>query len=598
MIEGDTMLGSRSLLLSVFMPVLFVAACGSGASSPDGPGEVLDSGVQDSPAAESIADPLAPTINEVVAYDITATSARVRWELNEVATGYVEYGTSADYGSHTTHEESLKFDLHVQMLSGLQPATTYHFRVHSTNAAGLEATSGDETFCTLDEAGPANGWPPGTRDDLPMGGIFYGNPIEAGVNYANATIAVESSRRFRAERSGQVVSVRYQNRFVRPYEVDPGPEGRCAQTGTTWWCRCADNNLDQYECGYSMNSSYTVGNGGTIVVEVRPDDGNGLPSDTVLGKTESFVPLDNQDKPYPELEFESPVTLQAGATYHLVYTNLTPPTGICAKLGNLSLDEARACGSDHTVGAMGINGPRRVPNPSSLSAGPFRGVAPASLFRREADDDWKLYDQTLSTYELMYADGIAVGESYRGHDTTREGQGRRTVDGNAQVRQRFVVEDAERRVNGVWLAFGHGPDANGQPLSATLRDEAGEVLAVSSIEASQDCMDRARESEFLDVNCRAWGYGAFGDVVPLEIDKQYTIEFAAPSGAGFHLPSFITYASFGFRDRTYWQNAYAQYSSDGGSSWGNFSDDGPNASPTERDLAVLFTIEGMPTQLP
>jgi len=38
---------------------------------------------------------------------------------------------------------------HSQALTGLAAATLYHYRVHSTNASGVQSVSGDFTFTTL-----------------------------------------------------------------------------------------------------------------------------------------------------------------------------------------------------------------------------------------------------------------------------------------------------------------------------------------------------------------------------------------------------------------------------------------------------------------
>ncbi|CAN0470870.1 unnamed protein product, partial [Hapterophycus canaliculatus] len=45
------------------------------------------------------------------------------------------------------------------------------------------------------------------NNDLPMGGLFYGHPGN-GWKTGNAKIAVQSARRFMAERSGNIVAVR------------------------------------------------------------------------------------------------------------------------------------------------------------------------------------------------------------------------------------------------------------------------------------------------------------------------------------------------------------------------------------------------------
>jgi parallel beta-helix repeat protein len=96
-----------------------------------------------------------PVISDVTAQDITQTSAKIGWTLNEPATGQVDYGTTIAYGQQSAKETSFSYSSHLQPLSGLTPATLYHFRVRSSNQAGVESVSGDYTFTTLEDIVPA-----------------------------------------------------------------------------------------------------------------------------------------------------------------------------------------------------------------------------------------------------------------------------------------------------------------------------------------------------------------------------------------------------------------------------------------------------------
>ncbi|HRT58922.1 MAG TPA: CARDB domain-containing protein, partial [Candidatus Paceibacterota bacterium] len=82
---------------------------------------------------------------------ITATanvaSAVITWSTTEPTTGRIAYGTNSSYG--LTNSTSLLRTNHSFLLSGLLPATLYHYRVYATDAAGNEAFSGDLTFTTL-----------------------------------------------------------------------------------------------------------------------------------------------------------------------------------------------------------------------------------------------------------------------------------------------------------------------------------------------------------------------------------------------------------------------------------------------------------------
>ncbi|MBM4248671.1 MAG: hypothetical protein FJ149_04430 [Euryarchaeota archaeon] len=93
-------------------------------------------------------DTTPPQLSNVQVSGITDRLAVVSWSTNEPADGVVEYGTGAAYDRKAADplfvlERSIA-------LSGLQPSTTYHFRVSSRDASGNgPAQSEDLTFTTL-----------------------------------------------------------------------------------------------------------------------------------------------------------------------------------------------------------------------------------------------------------------------------------------------------------------------------------------------------------------------------------------------------------------------------------------------------------------
>jgi glucose/arabinose dehydrogenase len=95
----------------------------------------------------AVPDTVPPVISAVSSTGITATTATILWTTNEAADSRVEYGTTTAYGSTTTLETNL-VTAHSQAVTGLAPATVYHYRVHSKDAAGNAAVSADFTFTT------------------------------------------------------------------------------------------------------------------------------------------------------------------------------------------------------------------------------------------------------------------------------------------------------------------------------------------------------------------------------------------------------------------------------------------------------------------
>jgi Bacterial Ig domain/Purple acid Phosphatase, N-terminal domain len=112
-----------------------------------------------------------PVISTVLAGGLTTSSAAVSWSTDVAANSQVDYGTSTAYGSSTTLDSTLVIG-HAQTLSGLLPATVYHYRVKSANSNGSLGTSGDFTFTTATPAPPV-----------------ISNVLSSGVTSSGATIS-------------------------------------------------------------------------------------------------------------------------------------------------------------------------------------------------------------------------------------------------------------------------------------------------------------------------------------------------------------------------------------------------------------------------
>ncbi len=92
-------------------------------------------------------DTTPPIISSIGEDSLTSTGIIISWNTDEGATSQVEYGTTTAYGSNSPLNATLVIS-HSRDLSGLSPSTTYHYRVMSTDAAGNQALSGDNTFTT------------------------------------------------------------------------------------------------------------------------------------------------------------------------------------------------------------------------------------------------------------------------------------------------------------------------------------------------------------------------------------------------------------------------------------------------------------------
>ena len=105
----------------------------------------------------------APTISAVAATGVTDGSATITWTTNELANSQVEYGPTTSYGNLTALDPIL-VTAHSAPLTGLNPQTTYNYRVRSTDAAGNQRVGTNQTFTTL--AGPPDLSPPSVPTNL------------------------------------------------------------------------------------------------------------------------------------------------------------------------------------------------------------------------------------------------------------------------------------------------------------------------------------------------------------------------------------------------------------------------------------------------
>jgi len=98
------------------------------------------------PPLPPAADNTPPVIKGVLALPETATKTVITWTTDEPSSSEVEYGKTAEYGLTATSDKLTT--THSVTLSGLEPDTTYYYRVKSKDSADNEASSTDNTFFT------------------------------------------------------------------------------------------------------------------------------------------------------------------------------------------------------------------------------------------------------------------------------------------------------------------------------------------------------------------------------------------------------------------------------------------------------------------
>ncbi|MCL5781960.1 MAG: right-handed parallel beta-helix repeat-containing protein [Patescibacteria group bacterium] len=88
-----------------------------------------------------------PQISSVNVSSVTPASATISWSTDETSTSQVSYGLTNAYGSNSGLN-STQTTSHTVSLTGLNPNTTYHFKVISTDSSGNTSQSSDYSFTT------------------------------------------------------------------------------------------------------------------------------------------------------------------------------------------------------------------------------------------------------------------------------------------------------------------------------------------------------------------------------------------------------------------------------------------------------------------
>ncbi|MBM4259612.1 MAG: hypothetical protein FJ147_27405 [Deltaproteobacteria bacterium] len=104
-------------------------------------------------------DTTPPVISNVSGSEITSSGITITWLTDEPSDTQIEYGPTAAYGQVTVLD-NVHVIGHSTQLSGLAANTTYHYRVHSRDAAGNRSTSNAFMFTTDTAAGPPSAMGP------------------------------------------------------------------------------------------------------------------------------------------------------------------------------------------------------------------------------------------------------------------------------------------------------------------------------------------------------------------------------------------------------------------------------------------------------
>jgi hypothetical protein len=415
--------------------------------------------------------PAGPQISAVAATSVTTTGAVITWSLDRPATGQVEFGTTTAYGRVTTPELSFTYSAHRQQVSGLSPGTLYHYRVKSADAAGRLSVSADYTFTTL--GGTASPTPAPTTAPTPVPtpppapgatGI-YGAAFNVDTK-ANLQVGwtdrAQVAHRFVASTTSALRSVRFQQRG--------GP-------------------------------IYSGGTGGTMRISVRPDDGAGAPSSTVLASA-TYVPGNPSGgwTHFDAVSFGSPATLSRGTRYYIVFEDVDPNP-----IANyVSVNELFVYGATLT--------PRQPAFPDSDYAVLY--ATPSS---------WSVQGKYTADMDLSYADGTHDGMAYIQNMTTYYG----IISGASSVREHFTVGGGNRTVTKASVRVRRSSGSS--PLTIRLETGAGALIEAVDVPASAIPVSAAGG----DNGGSVWATVTFATAHTLVDGTSYNLRLMTPAGTAY-----------------------------------------------------------------
>ncbi len=128
-------------------------------------------------------------ISGVSPSQISDTNATITWLTTLPSTGLVEYGLTSSYGSSSGENQNLVL-AHTAVMSGLEPGTTYHYRVSSTDILGTTQSSPDNTLTTTCSSGCDDDPPPvipPPDNDSTTNNYIFNNPAPTASAGSNQT---------------------------------------------------------------------------------------------------------------------------------------------------------------------------------------------------------------------------------------------------------------------------------------------------------------------------------------------------------------------------------------------------------------------------
>jgi len=302
-------------------------------------------------------------------------------------------------------------------------------------------------------------------------------------------------------------------------------------------------------------SGYAGGNGGTLRITVRRDDGSRRhhPSHAVLATRDVVHPSTGAHNTY---SFPRPAKLKKGRLYHIVFTNIDPsPRSNFVSLDGLFVFSERS---------------RWQPAYSNTDW--------ANLTRAEGRG-WTAYrgrgEGTITPImQLNYANGKRAGVGYM----EIWDRAARTISGDHRVREVFTFRSKTRTIRSVSVRLKRVSGSS--PLVIKLIRSDGKIIARGTVRATA-----VRASAAGSLDGAVWATLRFGSKRKLVRGRRYQLVISTASDTRYSAVVIRKGGYYGYHRSTYFRDGSAQWTS--GSGWTGF-DPGWSGPSREGDLQLFF----------
>ena len=269
---------------------------------------------------------------------------------------------------------------------------------------------------------------------------------------------------------------------------------------------------------------YSSGTGGTLTVQVRPDNGSGQPHASTVLSTMSFNPVAYADHTeiYDLKTFSTPPNLTAGAIYYIVFSNSSSTDYVSV---NCIYNEAPT-----------------TPRQPRFADSDFAILESYS-------NAWSFHalNYYMPVVDLVYANGVIDGQCYY---EAMDGGNYRNINGtNSRIRENMLVSGGNKTVTGVYARVRRTSGAS--PLILTLKDSAGTAIDSVTIPSTSIPVSTPGQNLVGSV----WVGASFGASYTLASGSRYFLELSTAADT--------TYTTYPIRARGNPQSYNSFYFSDG-----------------------------------